>query len=121
MTKLNSSVTSADFIPNLFGPIGQKDDMELFFSEWKARPVKGNNKVIVVGRKDGQKGCFSLIRLSDGRYDVAHYDETPKEIWSGLSTGMKFDAGYFQTDPRNKYVAMDLIAYLKRIGEWKGS
>ena len=104
-------------IPNFFGPVGRGDDMETFHNAWRTKAVSGKN-ILVVGRRDNKGGCFCIMPWEEG-YAVAHYYETPRDVFEALKIGGSYlAAAYFQTDPRNKYVCMDLIAYLKRMGEW---
>ena len=109
-------------IPNLFGPIGRGDDMQTFYEKWRAKNIRGTTTV-VVGRKDGSGGCFSLHhqpRSGPGAvYKVYYYDRAPDEVFAGITDDHHFDGVCFETDPRNKYVGMDLINYLRREGLWQ--
>jgi hypothetical protein len=50
---------------------------------WRAYPVKGTDrKVVVIGRK-GQPLCASIVRMT-GRLDVALYDETPEVVAAAI-------------------------------------
>jgi len=117
MFNVNSFVSPTFCISNLFGPTGRNDAMQEFNETWRAKTIP-KRECVLVGRRDGTAGCFSLVPLT-GRYDVAYYDEeTPAEVYKGLveNTVVEFDPIFFQTDPTFKYVAMDLIAFLNNRG-----
>jgi hypothetical protein len=78
---------------------------------WRAAPV---GKVLVVGRR-GVPGCFSVMQLSDGRLDVAVYDEaTPESIAAGLRGGVAVDVdGLWTANPTPGW-ALPFIAEVER-------
>lgn len=98
---------------NLYGPQGRGDASEQFFNEWKMKQV-GKMEVVVVGKKDGSPGCFSIMKTVDDKYDISFYEEeTPKEVFDNLKNGVVMDAFYKESDPKNKYLYLDLLQILE--------
>ena len=117
MTVLNSFTAAPRLVSdvNLFGPQGRGDAGETFYKEWKARfTPKG---VLVVGRKDGAPGCFSLVELSRG-WDIAFYQyHTPTEVWDALTTGKTIDAQYFPSTKGYKWLYLNLLEILEKFAK----
>ena len=66
---------------------------------WRAYPVKGTGRrVVLIGRK-GQPLCASVMCLS-GKLDVALYDECPEEVAKAIEEGRAGDLNprYIQVD-----------------------
>lgn len=66
---------------------------------WRAYPVKGTDrKVVVIGRK-GQPLCASIVRMT-GRLDVALYDETPEVVAAAIEAQRvaELDPRFIQID-----------------------
>jgi len=104
--------TQSDRAPEIFGPIGRGDIMEKFHSTFKIRIVK-NTKISIVGRKNNTPGCFSIVRCGDG-WDIAWYEDMkPSKVQNYIVDGQSVDAEYFESDPLNKYLAMDFIKILR--------
>lgn len=59
---------------------------------WKCLPVTGREKLAIIGQ-NGVAGCAS-VRAYPDIYDVAFYDETPKEVLDSLRAGKSLDAQY---------------------------
>jgi hypothetical protein len=54
---------------------------------WRAALTGPGSKVLVIGRR-GAAGCISVMQLSEGRLDVAIYDEaTPESVASVVKGG----------------------------------
>ena len=68
---------------------------------WKVKQVRGRkDQLVIMGRVvDGKQlaGCASILPLSDGRLDVAIYEDlTPKEVLDTWANGDYIDCPYFQ-------------------------
>lgn len=77
---------------------------------WRARPSKPGSDVLVIGIP-GKAGCFSVMRLSDQKADVAVYDDlTPGELVTRLGT---------RTAHADRYVGIDLAVgwFLEIVGK----
>jgi hypothetical protein len=81
--------------PDIFGQQGHNDDAQRFYETWRAK--QASDGLWIIFRRDGEKGCFSFMKMSNG-WDIAFYQfETAKEV--ALSTNRaKFDPVYFQSD-----------------------
>lgn len=61
---------------------------------WRAFPA-GKADAVLVGRF-GVPGCFSAVPLSEGRLDVAFYDEAPEEVARLWKVGEHPDCDYLE-------------------------
>lgn len=104
--------------PNLCGGIGQGGPMDDFHSTWRMKKVVKGCWVVGKRVEDGY-GCFSLQRFDNGLWDIAFYAEcTAAEIFESIKHGGSLHAGnaeYHTSDPRNKYLAIDLMRIMR---EW---
>lgn len=60
---------------------------------WRCRLVKGRQDGILLIGQVGVSGCASL-RIVDGAYDVAVYDDTPAKVAAYLQGGEYCDADF---------------------------
>ncbi len=109
--------TAPETAPILVGGIGDGGPMDDFYATWRMKKViKGC--WIVGKRKDDGKGCFSIQSLGSGNWDIAFYaDCKVTEIWDSIKNKKILhaaNASYTESDPINKYLALDLIKILKQ-------
>ena len=101
--------------PTFAGGIGDGGPMDHFHETWKMKRVVPG--CWVIGKKvDDGKGCFSVQELGSN-YDIAFYQDCAvTEIWDSIKNHKGLHAAnamHFDSDPRNKYLALDLIKILK--------
>ena len=105
-----------EYRPQLVGGISHDGTrpIDCFYRNWKTE--KACDGTWVVGRKDNGPHCFSIQRLGDN-WDIAFYYEcTPKEVRQALKEGkstFSACAEYYESDPKHKYLALDLIKILQ--------
>lgn len=64
---------------------------------WTFRPV-GDNGVMLLAR-EGDAVAASCRRLSDGRWDVGLYWNTPEDVRRGISEGTMYDSEGYYMEP----------------------
>ena len=128
-----SRATQALHEPVLVGGIGQGGPLHDFHANFRVcRPGPWwAEDIWAVIRRDGGPDVFTLrplpSRVYDVNprrvYDVAYYDCTPRELFSdpesAAATAERYNAVFYQTSPKNKYLGMDLIEILKKEHEFK--
>jgi hypothetical protein len=92
--------------------------------------IRRRGRVLVIGGKKNEKGCFSAVATSrphgsDAGYDVAFYaDRTPRELYARLTAGKSlgvFDPVYFEVSATCKYLEGGLVAFLNKLPEPAGA
>lgn len=122
MNNLKSFVAGVPLF-NLVGGVGQGGPMDDFHKAWKYRQT--GVRTWLVGRRDGANGCFSMQPMSGGVWDIAWYEfEGPALVMKYLDSPKDYpeiaaNAVYFQSEPSNKYLALDLLHFMSQLEDWR--
>ena len=79
------------------------------------RLVASSHQLAVIGQK-GVKGCASVMPLSDGRFDVAYYDDSkPEEIAARFAKGERVSGDGFTQVTESPGWGLAVIEEIDRI------
>lgn len=120
-------IKATELPPTITGGIGQGGWMDDFHANWSVRKVHSEGRTVwLVGRKDNRRTCFSIKRFCSDianvegiKWDIGMYlDETPEHVMRSLRAGGKgLDPEYFNSNPKNKYLALDFKQILEDYGQ----